>query len=76
MPHPKEMSDATVLNVSLKWLIGIVLLLMGLASTGGVLAWRVGELTTETKELRQAVRELDRRTMELGASVDAWRKER
>lgn len=44
-------SDASAITIKLGWLITIVALLMGAASTGGVLAYQVSQLTTQVQAL-------------------------
>jgi hypothetical protein len=48
---PKELSDATAITMRLGWLVAIVGLLMGLASSSGVLVYQVSELRAEVKSL-------------------------
>lgn len=48
---PPTVSDALAVTVNVKWLIGIVALLMGLASSSGVLLYQVHELRVQTEKL-------------------------
>lgn len=55
---PETFSESTAITIKVGWLIAIVTLLMGLASTGGVLAYQVRELTL-TMEKLSAQRQAD-----------------
>jgi hypothetical protein len=49
MPGP--VSEATTITLRLGWLLSIVGLLMGLASSSGVLLYQVHELSTQVAEM-------------------------
>lgn len=49
---PKTLNDALAITVNVKWLIGIIILLMGIASSSGVLLYEIGELHTEVYGMR------------------------
>lgn len=55
-------SDATAISIKLGWLITVVVLLMGLASSSGVLVYQVGELRAEVRTLA-AQRTADREAL-------------
>ena len=48
------LSESTVVTIKLGWLIFIVTLLMGLASSSGVLIYQVSELHRELRDLKSA----------------------
>ena len=48
---PPPLSEGTAITVKLGWLVSIVALLMGLASSSGVLLYQVSELRKETARL-------------------------
>jgi hypothetical protein len=48
---PTTLNDGLTVAVNLKWAIAIVGLLMGLASSSGVLVYQVSELRAEVKAL-------------------------
>jgi hypothetical protein len=48
---PPTLNDGLTVAVNVKWLIGIIALLMGLASSSGVLLYQVSELRKDTARL-------------------------
>jgi len=48
---PPPLSDGTAITINLKWAIGILGMLMALASSSGVLLYQVSELRKETARL-------------------------
>lgn len=56
---PEPLSDGSVIAIKLGWLIAIISLLMGLASSSGVLVYQVHELSEQVSSLSKQ-RALDR----------------
>ena len=50
---PEPVSEKTAITVSLGWLIGIIGLLMGLASSSGVLIYQVSELNGQIGDVKK-----------------------
>lgn len=48
---PPPLSDSTAVTINVKWAIGILAMLMALASSSGVLVYQVSELRAEVKSL-------------------------
>lgn len=49
MPDP--LSDATAITLKVGWLVSIIALLMGLASSSGVLLYQVHELSAQVAQM-------------------------
>ena len=52
---PRTFNDATAITVNLKWLLGIVLLLMGLAGSSAVQLYQLHELSALAKADHEAL---------------------
>jgi hypothetical protein len=61
---PAPVSEATTITLRLGWLLSIVGLLMGLASSSGVLLYQVSELRKETARLAEQQRASERAIIE------------
>jgi hypothetical protein len=48
---PPPLSDKTAVTVSLGWLISIIVVLMGLASSSGILLYQVSELRKQVETM-------------------------
>jgi len=48
---PPSLSDSTAITINLKWAIGILAMLMALASSSGVLLYQVHELSSQVAQM-------------------------